>query len=59
MTQLSYGLNSIIICEFLDDCSGVFNVLNLGGGGERSLKCWENGKILDLGVEKLKYEENN
>ena len=50
MTHLSYSLNSkIIICEFLDDCSDVFNVLNLGGAGERFkiLRKWE---ILDLGV---------
>ena len=46
MTQFSYSLNSkIIICEFLDDCSDVFNVLNLGGGARERFKIlrkWEN-----------------
>ena len=45
MTQLSYSLNpKIIICEFLDDCPDVFNVLNLGGARERFkiLRKWEN-----------------
>ena len=45
MTQLIYSLNSkIIICEFLDDCSDVFNVLNLRGAGKRFkiLRNWEN-----------------
>ena len=45
MTQFSYSLNSkIIICEILDDCSDVFNVLTLGGARERFkiLRKWEN-----------------
>ena len=55
MTQLSYSLNSeIIICEFLDDCSDVFNVLNLGGGEGEVLNFEKMGKCWIWGLLKIK-----
>ena len=42
-------LSSIIICEFLDDFSNVFNVYNLGG---KMFEILGKGEILDLGVVK-------